>query len=298
MYHEPVMVEESISGLEIKDDGIYVDATFGGGGHSAAILNRLKSGKLIVFDQDENALKNILTKKGNLLPIHANFRYIKNYLKQSGIEEVDGIHADLGVSSHQLDVAERGFSTRYDAFLDMRMNRQNPLTASQIVNQYSTEKLQKIFSEYGEVTNAGMVARSIAKHRKYQHINTTGDLLKAIQECIPSHNSSKYLAKIFQALRIETNGEIEALRELLRQCSGLIKKGGILEVISYHSLEDRIVKNFMRSGNFEGVQEKNIYGYVQRPFEPVTKKPILPGLKEKTRNPRARSAKLRIAKKN
>ncbi len=296
MYHKPALLEESIEGLNIKESGIYVDATFGGGGHANAILEKLKDGKLFVFDQDLDALENKKENK-NLYTIHANFRHMKEELKAKGIIGIDGIIADLGISSHQIDTPQRGFSTRFDAPLDMRMNTTETKTAADIINSYTVSKLTLIFSEYGEIANAHRLAHIIVKARAEQHIHTTGELIHAIKECTPVQYPNKYLAKVFQALRVELNQEIDALRELLMQSTQLINTGGRLVVISYHSLEDRLVKNFMRAGNFEGIPVKNMYGHDIRPFNPVTRKPIIPTEQETELNNRARSAKLRVAEK-
>ncbi|MGP8216275.1 MAG: 16S rRNA (cytosine(1402)-N(4))-methyltransferase RsmH [Bacteroidia bacterium] len=296
MYHRPVLLKESIEGLNIVDGGTYVDATFGGGGHTNAILKKLKSGRVIAFDQDKDAFENI-SPDTRLIAIHSNFRYIKEQLMARGITQVDGILADLGISSHQIDTPERGFSTRFDALLDMRMNSDSIRTAADIINTYPAARLQKMFSVYGEITNAANLARNIEKARSIKPVRTTADLIEAINGCTPPQNANKYLAQVFQSLRIELNEETDALKELLSQSETLIKKGGRLVVISYHSLEDRLVKNYMRSGNFEGVPQKNMYGHDLRPFEPITKKPIVPGEEEIVSNNRARSAKMRIAEK-
>ncbi len=294
MYHKPALLEESIEGLNIKENGIYVDATFGGGGHANAILERLKNGKLFVFDQDIDALKNSKNDK-NLYTIHSNFRYMREKLSEQDISKVDGIIADLGVSSHQIDTPERGFSTRFDAPLDMRMNTTETQTAADIVNSYSVSKLTLIFSEYGEIANSHRLAQAIGNARAEQTIHTTGELIEAIKECTPAQYQHKYLAKVFQALRLELNQEIDALKDLLKQSADLLNVGGRLVVISYHSLEDRLVKNYMRAGNFEGIPEKNMYGHDIKPFDPITRKPIIPTEAEIETNNRARSAKLRIA---
>ncbi len=295
-YHRPALLEESIEGLNVKHGGIYVDATYGGGGHANAILERLREGKLFVFDQDTNALKNSKPDK-KLHTIHANFRYMKRELNAKGITQVDGIIADLGVSSHQIDTPERGFSTRFNASLDMRMDTSEAHTAADIINSYTVSKLTLIFSEYGEIANAHRLAHVITKARGEKPIHTTAELIAAIKECTPVQHPNKYLAKVFQALRLELNEEMGALKELLRQSAELLNAGGRLAVISYHSLEDRLVKNYMRAGNFEGIPQKNMYGHDIRPFNPVTRKPIIPKEKEVELNNRARSAKLRIAEK-
>jgi 16S rRNA (cytosine1402-N4)-methyltransferase len=296
MYHKPALLEECIEGLNIKDNGIYVDATFGGGGHSNAILEKLKNGKLFVFDQDEEALKNSKENK-NTYTIHANFRYMKEELNAKGITKVDGILADLGVSSHQIDTPARGFSTRFNSPLDMRMNTSETQTAADIVNSYTVSKLTLIFSEYGEIANAHRLAHAIVKAREEKTIHTTGELIEAIKDCTPAQYPNKYLAKVFQALRLELNQEMDVLKDLLKQSAELLNEGGRLAVISYHSLEDRLVKNFMRAGNFEGIPQKNMYGHDIRPFKPVTRKPVIPSEKEIELNSRVRSAKLRIAEK-
>ncbi len=297
MYHKPVLLKECLEGLSIKEDGIYIDATYGGGGHASEIASRLKGGRVIAFDQDTDALNNIEQELKNITVIHANFRYMTRYLKEQGIAKADGILADLGLSSHQIDTPGRGFSTRFNAPLDMRMNRNSPLTAAEVLNTYPVARLQKIFSSYGELTNAATLARLIGNARQRSKIHTTSDLLPAIESCVPRQGSQKYLAQVFQALRIEVNKELEALKDLLMQSETVLKPGGRLAVISYHSLEDRLVKNFMRYGNFEGVPNKDIYGIDICPFRPVTKKPIEPGAEEVAENSRSRSAKLRIAEK-
>ncbi len=296
MYHRAVLLKESIEGLNIIDGGTYVDATFGGGGHTNAILEKFTGGRVIAFDQDKDAFANINSDK-RLELVHSNFRFMAEQLSARGIAKVDGILADLGISSHQIDTPERGFATRFDASLDMRMNNDATRTAADIVNTYPAAKLQKMFSEYGEITNAANLARVIETARKVKHIKTTGELIEAISICTPPQIAHKYLAQVFQSLRIELNEEVDALKDLLRQSETVMNKGGRLVIISYHSLEDRLVKNFIRSGNFEGIPQKNMYGHDLRPFEPVTKKPIAPGEEEISSNSRARSAKLRIAEK-
>jgi len=297
-YHIPVLLQACIDHLNINPDGVYVDLTFGGGGHSAHILKSLgPKGKLFAFDQDEDALKNVLSdKRFTLIP--QNFRYLKNYLRLNGVTRVDGILGDLGVSSHQFDEAERGFSIRFDAELDMRMNRQNELTAKKIVNEYDAKKLLKIFKEYGEIHNASKLVNNIIEARESSEVSTTDDLKKVIANCTPKFEEHKYLAKVFQALRIEVNQEMEALKECLTQCVDLLGAGGRLVMISYHSLEDRLVKNIIKAGNVEGIEEKDvIYGTGRKIFKNLSSKPILPSEEEIKNNTRARSAKLRVAEK-
>jgi len=297
-YHEPALLTEAIEGLNIKAGGTYVDATYGGGGHSRAILEKLnREGKLFAFDQDEDAAKNTIQDKRFTL-IQSNFRFIKRFMRYYNALPVDGILADLGISSHQVDTASRGFSTRFDASLDMRMNAQQKLTARDVINTYSEEKLKSIFSEYGEVDNAGRVAAQIVTARKSRSIETTKQLIEALDRYIDKRFPAKYLSKIFQALRIEVNDEINALKEFLEQSADVLTKGGRLAVISYHSLEDRLVKNFLRTGKTEGELEKDIYGnIINVPFNSLTKKPVTPSEEEINRNPRARSARMRIAEK-
>lgn len=291
-YHIPVFLDTCIAGLNIKPDGIYVDVTFGGGGHSRAILANLnENGKLFAFDQDADALKNTIQDPRFTL-IHQNFRYLKNFLKFYKIEKVDGILADLGVSSHQLDQAEKGFSTRFESSLDMRMDQRLDKTASDIVNQYDWESLTKILREYGELKNAARVADVIVQQRPFL---TTTALLKALLTFAPPHHEAKFSAQLFQALRIEVNDEISALKELLTQTEEMLKSGGRLVVMSYHSLEDRLVKNFMKSGNFEGDIKKDFFGHPQVPFLCITRKPIVADETELEKNSRSRSVKLRIA---
>lgn len=297
MYHNPVLLNECIQGLDIKENGIYIDATFGGGGHAAEIAKRLKNGTLIAFDQDKDALNNLKQENENIKIINANFRYMRRYLKEQGVTKVDGILADLGVSSHQIDTPGRGFSTRFNAALDMRMDANSAVTAAEVVNTYPVARLQKIFSAYGEITNAGTLSRTIGEARQHNKINTTSDLVIAIERCVPKHGTNKYLAQVFQSLRIEVNQEIDALKDLLRESNEALKEGGRLVIISYHSLEDRLVKNYMRYGNFEGIPDKDIYGRDICPFKMLTKKPIEPAEEEIENNSRARSAKLRIAEK-
>ena len=295
-YHNPVLLKECIEGLNINPKGIYVDVTFGGGGHSFGILKELTTGKLFGFDQDQEAHENSLNDEKFVL-IKGNFRSLKSSLSNLGIKAIDGLLADLGVSSHQFDSAERGFSIRFDAKLDMRMNQNEGMKAADILNEYDELKLKQIFKEFGEVENAGQVARKICEARKLKKIETTEELKEAIKKCVRKDKESRYLAKVFQALRIEVNDELNALKEMLEQVLEILKPEGRLVVISYHSLEDRLVKNFMRSGNFYGEVKKDFYGNPVTPFKLVTKKPIEPEEQEVNKNSRARSAKLRIAEK-
>ncbi len=296
MYHEPVLLDESIRALSISAGGIYVDATFGGGGHSRELLKQLGAqGKLFAFDQDADAQKNTISDKRFMLIGH-NFRFIRRFLKYYEALPVNGLIADLGISSHQINEPQRGFSTRFDAELDMRMNEEATLTAVDIINDYSEEQLVRIFSEYGEVRNAKTLAKKITESRRKQPIRTVNEFKSETQSCADRGAENQYFARVFQALRIEVNDELGALKELLMQCPDLIMKGGRLVVISYHSLEDRLVKNFMAKGKFEGEVEKDLYGNMAGvPFRPVDKKPLTPSEEELGRNPRARSAKLRVA---
>ncbi len=295
-YHNPVLLKECIEGLNINPKGIYVDVTFGGGGHSREILKHLTTGKLYAFDQDDDALKNKIEDERFVL-IKQNFKYLKNFLKMYNALPIDGLLADLGVSSHQFDEAGRGFSIRFDAKLDMRMDRNIKQTAADIINTYSEEDLKRIFKVYGEVDNAGRLANVIFHSRKGKRINTVNDLKATIEKCVKRGRENQYYAQVFQALRIEVNKELDALQELLLQSLEVLKPGGRLVVISYHSLEDRLVKNIMRSGKFEGEVEKDFYGNKITPFEQITRKPIVPSDSENEENSRARSAKLRIAEK-
>ncbi len=297
VYHNPVLLHESVSALITNPDGCYADATFGGGGHSAEILRRLSpEGRLMAFDRDADAAANAPSDKRFTL-IHNNFRFIHNYTLLHCPEGLDGILADLGVSSHQFDTAERGFSFRYSAPLDMRMNVQGDKTAADIVNSYTQNELEKILKVYGEVENARKVAELIVKARSAASILTTDDLDNAIAAALPSFAEHKFLAKVYQALRIEVNQEMRALDKFLSGAAASLKKGGRLVVITYHSLEDRMVKNFFRSGNTEGTVEKDIYGRSSAPLKPLGGKPVLPSEEEIAENTRARSAKLRIAEK-
>ena len=293
-YHNPVLLEESVTGLNIKEDGIYVDVTFGGGGHSREILNQLgEKGQLIAFDQDEDALQNTIDDNRFRL-INENFRYIRQFLKFYGILKVDGILADFGVSSHQFDQAERGFSTRFEADLDMRMSKRNELSAYEVVNTYSQEDLATVLYRYGELKRSREMAAAIVEERDRKPIKTTAELKRALQRFLPRHREQKVLAKIYQAIRIEVNEEIKVIEEFLMQTPDLLEKGGRLSIISYHSLEDRLVKRFIRAGKFEGEAEKDFYGRVQVPFKKVGKL-IVPTAEEIEKNSRARSARLRIA---
>ncbi len=295
-YHEPVMPAEVLEGLRINPDGIYVDATFGGGGHARLMLERLgPAGRLIAFDQDEDARQNTIADQRFEL-VTQNFRHLKRFLRWHRALPVDGILADLGISSYQIDTPERGFSIRYDAPLDMRMNEQGLITAADIVNSRSAEELQLIFQEFGEVTNARTLARAIVNARQVDPILSTGRLLEVVAPFVKGREN-KYLAQVFQALRIAVNDEIQALKEFLEQAAEVLKPGGRLLVISYHSLEDRLVKNFIRRGGFGRESVKDFYGNPIRPLRELNKKPLLPGTEEIERNPRSRSAKLRIAEK-
>ncbi len=292
-YHVPALLRESIDGLNIRPDGVYVDVTFGGGGHSRAIIDRLTSGRLIALDQDTDALENSFPDE-RLIVAHGNFRFLQHYLAHYGYRQVDGILADLGVSSHHFDEVKRGFTFQYDAPLDMRMNTSGTLTAAAIVNQYPEDSLRSIFRQYGELIHSSRLAKQIVATRQYQTIERNGQLVEAIKSCIPRGEENKYLAKVFQALRIEVNGELENLKALLQQSLNLLPAGGRLVMITYHSLEDRLVKNFFKNGLFEGNAEKDIYGNVNVPFRQVNNKVIVPTDGEIASNSRSRSAKLRI----
>lgn len=297
-YHKPVLLKECIEGLKIKLDGIYVDLTFGGGGHSRAILQNLgKKGRLFGFDQDIDAMINV-PDDSRFTFVHSNFRYLRNFLSYYSINEVDGILADLGVSSHHIDSKERGFSYMKDSDLDMRMNIYSGLTASQILNGYSAGELNRIFSEYGELKNVKYLTELIVRARKHKHLKTSFEFIAAIEQFLPKKNRYSVISKIFQALRIEVNDELGALRDFLSQIYQLLIPEGRIVILTYHSLEDRLVKNFFRAGNFEGKVEKDFYGKPKIPFRVVNKIPIVPSLTEIKGNPRSRSAKLRIAEKN
>ncbi len=295
-YHNPVLLLASVDGLNIKPDGIYVDVTFGGGGHSKEILKRLgPNGKLFAFDQDEDALANALPDERFTL-INENFRFIKRFLRFYGVKSVDGILADLGVSSHQFDVPERGFSTRFDAELDMRMSQKNDLNAYRVVNEYDDVNLKRVFLDYGELKNAPALARTIIEAREEQPIKTTDELKEVLARYLPERVRNKILAQIYQAIRIEVNQEMDVLKEFVEQSLEVLNPGGRLSVISYHSLEDRLVKRFMKNGMFEGEPERDFFGNFSVPFKTVGKL-IVPDNAEIKENNRARSAKLRIAEK-
>lgn len=297
MYHNPVLLKESIEALNIQPNGVYVDVTYGGGGHSHEILKRLNDGgKLLAFDQDADAIENKIN-DSRLILIQQNFRYLINYLKFYQSLPIDGVFADLGVSSHQFDHAERGFSTRFDGGLDMRMDQESEVTAGSVINTFEYQELINIFRNYGELTNAGRIAERIVNERKVDKITTTQKLKEVLGSLADKGKENKFFAKVFQAVRIEVNDEMGALKEMLRQSVEVLKPEGRLVVISYHSLEDRLVKNFMKSGNFEGKIEKDFYGNPQVPFKVISRKPIIPDEKEIETNSRARSAKLRIAEK-
>lgn len=297
-YHVPVMLQQCLDGLNINPDGIYVDVTFGGGGHSREIFKQLSSkGKLIVFDQDPDARKNAWD-ADNFYFVAANFSFLSNHLKIMGIKKVDGILADLGVSSHQFDDGNRGFSIRSNDPLDMRMNQAGEVSAKTIVMEYSDRELTNIFRNYGELPNAFKVANTIVMARETKKINTTGDLMTVLESCAPKHKENRFFAQVFQALRIEVNQEIDVLERFLNQTGDMLAENGRLVVMSYHSLEDRLVKNYMKRGSIEGEIKKDFYGNVLKPFTEVVRHPIVPDEEEIERNSRARSAKLRIAVRN
>lgn len=295
-YHKPVLLKESIEALNIRPDGIYVDLTFGGGGHAIAILENVKEGRLFAFDQDQDAEENAKRLNSRSFTfIRANFRYFDKYLKLHGISEVDGILADLGVSSHQIDSPERGFSTRFDADLDMRMDKNIGKNARVVLNKSTEEELHKIFGMYGEVKNAKTLAKAVVKARQYTQLNSIDDLKLILKDLAPKGKENKYYAQVFQALRIVVNQEIDALKEMLERSVNVLKPGGRIAVISYHSLEDRLVKNFFNKGKFYGELEKDVYGNIQRPLDPLFRKPVSPSEEEVEMNSRSRSAKLRVA---
>ena len=296
-YHSPVLLNECIEGLNIKPTGIYVDVTFGGGGHSKEIMKHLDGGKLFAFDQDTDAYENNLRQDGFKL-IDANFRYLRNFLRMEGVKKVDGILADLGVSSHQFDVAERGFSTRFEGELDMRMNPKSDLTAKEIVNDYSEENLANVLYKYGELKNSRRIAKEIVNARQLEKINTTTELIDVVAKIVPEKYRNQFLARIFQAIRIEVNDEIVALEEMLLSAVDMLNPGGRLVVLSYHSLEDRLVKNLMKKGNLEGNAEKDFFGNPIKDLKAINRKVIVATADEIKQNSRARSAKLRIAEKS
>ena len=294
-YHVPVLLQESIDGLDIKPDGVYVDVTFGGGGHSKEILRRLgKNGHLYGFDQDEDAEKNIFD-DDRFTFVRSNFRYLTNWMRYYDVDHIDGLLADLGVSSHHFDDETRGFSFRFDAPLDMRMNKRSGMTAAEILNNYSEEQLADIFYIYGELKNARKIASAVVKAREEKRIETTGDLMQIAEKLLQREREKKDTAKLFQALRIEVNHEMDALKEMLDGACKVLQEGGRLSVITYHSLEDRIVKNFMKAGNVEGKMKQDFFGRTEAPFRAVSNKVIVPSDDEQQRNPRSRSAKLRVA---
>tara|TARA_B100000963_G_scaffold345598_1_gene349843 strand:+ start:134 stop:1030 length:897 start_codon:yes stop_codon:yes gene_type:complete len=295
-YHKPVLLKKSVDALEVLNGGVFVDVTFGGGGHSREILKRVEKCSLYSFDQDEDALENELD-DDRLTLIHSNFSNLEHSLNLYRIFEVDGILADLGVSSHQFDAEERGFSTRFDGPLDMRMSKTFGKTAADIIDEYSWEELARIFRSYSDLSGAGRIARRIKDVHDYSPLKRTGELVDVIKKIAPPNKHNKFLAQVFQALRIEVNDEMKVLKEMLQQTVNILKPGGRLVVISYHSIEDRLVKNFMRSGDFSGEERKDFYGNSLSPFNVVTRKPVVPTKFEIESNNRARSAKLRIAKK-
>lgn len=297
VYHIPVLRQETVDGLGIKPDGIYADMTFGGGGHSREILSRLgKEGRLYSFDQDEDAEQNIVDDP-RLTFVRSNFRYLKNWMRYYGVEQLDGVLADLGVSSHHLDAEDRGFSFRFEAPLDMRMNTRAGLNAADVLNTYSEEQLADMFYLYGELKNSRRIAAAVVKSRRTQPITQTGEFLELLKPLFGRDREKKELAKVFQALRIEVNHEMEALKEMLTAATDLLKPGGRLSVLTYHSLEDRMVKNLIRSGNVEGRITQDLFGRTDAPLRAVNNKVIIPDSDEQERNPRSRSAKLRIAEK-
>ncbi len=295
-YHTPVLLHECIDGMNIASDGIYLDLTFGGGGHSREILKHIKNGHLYGFDQDVDAINNIPEDK-NFTFIRSNFCYIENFMDYYSVDGVDAILGDLGVSSHHFDEAERGFSIRFEGPLDMRMNQRGDLTAEKILNEYSEEQLADLFYQYGEINNARKLANKICYRRQKSPLTNINEFIEIARECTPPKVENKYFSKAFQAIRIEVNQELEVLKKALEASLKVLKPGGRLVVITYHSLEDRLVKNFFKTGNFEGKAEKDFYGAITSPFELVNRKVITPSDEELERNTRSRSAKLRIAKK-
>ncbi len=297
-YHIPVLLNECIDALKIKPDGIYIDVTFGGGGHSREIFKHLSpKGKLIAFDQDQDAKENVWN-ADNFIFVAANFEHINNHLRALGIKKVDGILADLGVSSHQFDEVKRGFSFRGNAKLDMRMNQDAELSAQEVVNNYTEEELIRIFRNYGEIKNPRKLALTIISERLSKKIKTTGELTDILEKCAPKHKEHKYFAQVFQAIRIEVNQEMKVLESFLIQCEKILNPKGRLAIMSYHSLEDRLVKNYMKRGSLSGKIEKDFFGNVLKPFTEIIRKPIIPNKEEIENNSRARSAKLRIAERN
>lgn len=297
VYHIPVLLNESIEGMSLHENGLYADMTFGGGGHSKEILHRMgKNCHLYSFDQDEDAEKNIVNDP-RFTFVRSNFRYLRNFMRYYGVEQLDAILADLGVSSHHFDDSERGFSFRFDGKLDMRMNKRAGMTATDIVNSYGEEKLADVFYLYGELKNSRKLASTIVKARQLKQITTIGEFLETIKPLFGREREKKELAKVFQALRIEVNQEMDALKEMLYEATDLLKPGGRLVIITYHSLEDRMVKNLIKTGNIEGKVEQDFYGNIQSPFRAINNKVIVPSDEEINLNPRSRSAKLRIAEK-
>lgn len=297
MYHVPALLNECIDGLNIQPGGVYIDVTFGGGGHSLEILKHLGAGRLIVFDQDLTAAENV-PDDPRIIFLNQNFRFLKNNLRYAGIDSIDGLIADLGVSFHQFDRPERGFSFRFDTPLDMRMNQSSGRTAAEILNNYSADDLAAVLRNYGELKRADRIAEALVSARAESPFRMTSDLVEAVKSFVPKKTENKFFAQLFQSLRIEVNREMDSLKDMLIQALEMLKPGGRIVVLTYHSLEDRLVKNFFRSGNFEGVGEKDFYGNVSTPFRVVNRKVIVPGEEEVKRNSRARSAKLRIAEKN
>jgi len=296
VYHIPALLKESIDGLNLKPDGIYVDVTFGGGGHSMEILKRIINGKLVAFDQDDDASVNVPADK-RFLFLNQNFRFLKNNLRFNGIETVDGLIADLGVSFHQFDEPARGFTFRQDAPLDMRMNKRGTITAVQLLNTLDEQPLADLFYNFGELINSRRIAKEIVAFRSVRPLATVNDIIDAIGKLAPHRQEHKFYAKVFQGLRIAVNHEIDFLKEMLEQALEVLNPGGRLVVITYHSLEDRVVKNFMKTGNFEGVGKQDFYGNIETPFRIITRKGITPGEEEISLNRRARSARLRVAEK-
>lgn len=293
-YHVPVLLEASVDGLALKPGGVYVDVTFGGGGHSRRILEKLEGGRLLAFDQDVDARQNLID-DDRLVFVQHNFRFLKNFLRYYGLEKVDGILADLGVSSHEFDEAERGFSFRFDGKLDMRMNQTAEKDAASVVNEYEESELMRIFRTYGEVKNTRRLVSLITNARSREPVDTIGQFLEVIEPCVPPRTEKKYLAQVFQALRIEVNREMDVLKDFLEAIPDVLNPDGRFVAITYHSLEDRMVKNFVKSGKVEGTIEKDLYGNFEVPMKAINRKPIVPDEDEINDNPRARSAKLRIA---